>query len=428
MLKAKYQAHKLINVIFYIIVFLVGFYMGVVGQKIGLKDIFSKILMIDTVYADELNVDISSDFNNSYLPTTDNWYSENLIIDIFNQVNLIGQLNLNTSDYLNIYSIYYTTSSTKDYVYIYSTSEYTGNSSRISTSGSYVRIDFTYQNSSNSYRIIYSYLSSTGSSRMVLNTGIAYTLAATNSPSHTINYPLSFDKYYSFNENLFSNNNDFKQVCINPKNAFAISTTDSEYSNPSDFLWFSYQIIQLNSGLYHTLNRSFVWNDETKHVFFNSYNLIDDYFVSDIGLQMQPWVSSSNLTYLYTYDNRYNYYGWNVYPFTINDITSENPIIPIFKFSDSFSTLQLSSFGIAHGGSTRHHYDLTDENNQNLQMCFYIRSFYYLLLLHSLQFALLHILQSSQPVFFLFITYFIIQYNAHNIINPAKTYAEYFPA
>ena len=375
MFKAKYQAHRLVNIIFYIIVFFIGFYIGVMGQKVGIKSLFDKFLIIDTVYADELNVNITSDFNSDFYPSSNNWYDESLIINIFNQVNLIGQLDLNISSYLNIYSINLSPSYPNDYIYIFSTSSFTGSSSQVYTTGSYIRVDI--KPSGNSTQVIYSYLSNVNHSNLqVLNSGISYQLAATNSPSHTINHSLDFSIYHSFNENLFANNNYFKQVCINPIKPFTISTTDNEYSNPSDFLWFPYQIIQLNSGLYHTLNRNFVWNDETKHVFFNSYDLIDDYFITGVGLQMQPWISFSNLTYLYPYDNRYNYYGWNVYPFSITDLNTENPVLPIFKFSDDFITLQLSSFGIAHGGMTRTHYDLTDENNQNLSMCFYINKMY----------------------------------------------------
>lgn len=373
MFKAKYQAHRIVNIIFYIIVFFIGFYMGVMGQKVGIKSLFDKFLMIDTVYAE---TDITSNFDTDFLPTSNNWYDESLIINIFNQVNLIGQLDLNISSYLNVYATF-TASPNNQYTYIFSTSVYTGSSNQVYTTGSHIRVDFRYN--SNNSTVAYTFDSNSNhTSKQVFNSGISYQLAATNSPSHTINYPLDFSIYHSFNENLFSNNNDFKQVCVNPKNAFAISYTELYQNKNSfgDYIWFPYNIIYLNYGRYNTLNSKMIFDEPTtdKHIFFNSSEKFD-LFDTVNGLQLVDGFNAT-ITSSYPYNTRYNYYGWSAYPFAIADANSDSPHIPVYKFSTDFMTVQLSSFGIAHGGGTRTHHDLTDENNQNLSMCFYINKFY----------------------------------------------------
>ena len=48
---AKYKAHRLVNYIFYIIIFAFGFLIGIGAKKLDFKSIISKVFMIDTVNA-----------------------------------------------------------------------------------------------------------------------------------------------------------------------------------------------------------------------------------------------------------------------------------------------------------------------------------------------------------------------------------------
>lgn len=369
MFKAKYQAHKLVNIIFYIIVFLIGFYMGVMGQKIGIRDLFSKFLFIDNVEA------LESQYYHCYstddcfdVPTildngnSGSWDNSSYIYRMFNYyVNKFNYV-ADFSNFNNILVYYTSYGSSTDLTYYFSSTGFTGSLSNFSIGSS---ITITYNFTDNSWLIFTS-----PNNRTISRSYYSYT--ASTQENLNSNFLISYDNYYSFNENFFANNNDFKQVCVNPKNAFAISTTE-QVNDYADFIWFPYNIITLQSASYNTGNSELIFSDDSDHYFFNSYDLIDKVFDSNIGLPIFPYAQNNLMPSIYPYNSRYNYYGWNAYPFGVSNMLTDNPIFRVFKFSENFITAELSDYGIAHGGGgRRHEYDLNDTTNDNLQQCFYI--------------------------------------------------------
>lgn len=392
MFKAKYQAHKLVNIIFYIIVFLIGFYMGVMGQKIGIRDLFSKFLFIDNVEAFTIDtidgVVLDEDFivqkTLEAFPNIDlSVYNKYLITYIYGYPTLGKYISVHimTSEGvedLRVWTKYNSGSSAWYPLYTLSNQPMYRFSYKFDDDSLYGAYHYISEanNPDSTVASLHSKSSTTEVDYSNFNVnGIDTYESGYNS---VLNKMFFSNYYYSFNKNLFSDNHDFKQVCVNPKNAFAISYTELYQNKNSfgDYIWFPYNIIYLNYGRYNTLNSKMIFDEPTtdKHIFFNSSEKFDLFNTVD-GLQLVDGFNAP-ITSSYPYNTRYNYFGWSAYPFAVGSANSDSPDIPVYKFSENFMTVQLSSFGIAHGGGTRIHYDLNDENNQNLSMCFYINKFY----------------------------------------------------
>lgn len=125
-LKLKYKAHRLINIIFYIIIFLLGVFIGYGSKSLKIKDILPNILMIDNVQA----YNITSTINENYIVEK---FSTNSDFDI--------------SIYNNIFCLYNSSSTAYQYCYALSDEALANTSFSYSTSG-YIEIslssDYTY--------------------------------------------------------------------------------------------------------------------------------------------------------------------------------------------------------------------------------------------------------------------------------------------
>ena len=96
-LKYKYKAHKFINYIFYIIVFLVGFLIGFSTEKINFNKLISQVLMIDNVSA--AIIDNYNTFDEEFIY---NSFTLNSEFDI-NEYPYIGCKYYNLSSYPTLY-------------------------------------------------------------------------------------------------------------------------------------------------------------------------------------------------------------------------------------------------------------------------------------------------------------------------------------
>ncbi len=77
-LKYKYKAHKLVNSVFYLIIFLVGFLMGLGVKKINFNKLISNFLMINTVHAYTIDSKNEIEFNEEFIYNAfQNWVSKN---------------------------------------------------------------------------------------------------------------------------------------------------------------------------------------------------------------------------------------------------------------------------------------------------------------------------------------------------------------
>lgn len=98
MFKAKYQAHRLINYFFYLIVFIMGFLIGIGAKKLDFKNLIGKFLMIDNVYAATVThyTVNSSTFTR---PNSSNWYSEETIMGFFDKIIEVTGEDIDFNDY-----------------------------------------------------------------------------------------------------------------------------------------------------------------------------------------------------------------------------------------------------------------------------------------------------------------------------------------
>lgn len=99
-LKYKYKAHKLINTLFYVVVFGIGFILGFGTNKIDFNKLISQVLMIDNVSATTIYT-----YNGTAI-------DEDFIYERFmenNNVNLSTQTDFDITKFPNIYCALYTT-------------------------------------------------------------------------------------------------------------------------------------------------------------------------------------------------------------------------------------------------------------------------------------------------------------------------------
>lgn len=100
-LQYKYKAHRLVNTLFYVIVFIIGFLLGFTCNKIDFSKLLSQVLMIDNVSAEELNIEFS---NLEYIPNSSNYNDEKFIFSVLNEFNKNTNYNYSLKDYPYVYA------------------------------------------------------------------------------------------------------------------------------------------------------------------------------------------------------------------------------------------------------------------------------------------------------------------------------------
>lgn len=102
-LSFKYKAHKLVNYLFYLIIFVLGFFIGFTTNKINLNEIVNKVLMIDHVSALEIEYyDDSSYYTEIVNKLGSPGITEEYAYKLFEKVNNDKNLNLNFNDFSDI--------------------------------------------------------------------------------------------------------------------------------------------------------------------------------------------------------------------------------------------------------------------------------------------------------------------------------------
>ena len=186
---------------------------------------------------------------------------------------------------------------------------------------------------------------------------------------------LDFSEYtvdLKFNENLFKDNPDFKEVCVDSSKHFAITSTimsDVNSVYDFDYIWFPYNLNGIHKILYdNSVETSEIHYEEIiERYFFNTKENIDLYFDNDIpGLELV----------IKGYTDKYSYYGWSAFPFRVYYSESVNQF-NIFWF-DSPTKIYIGNLGedgsVHGGGGSRLDFDNEIDNDNNY--CFYIKNMY----------------------------------------------------
>lgn len=383
-LKFKYKAHKFINYIFYVVIFIAGFLLGFSTEKINFSKLISQVLMIDNVSAYTFN------FNNFTIKNVEAFAIDNIPStwkDSFNleEYPLVSVMFSNTSTkeiqvgfYKDLESIRFE-SDTSNYYSIKSLS--------ISSFCYYVIKETGY----------YKYEGGCGVGNIPGGNGSYLTLGfgpytnfnvsevgeIVHNSSSNLNYfnsrvnKLDFSDYLiklEYNENLFKDNPDFKEVCVQEGKTFAITSTEMSDINSAfdyDYIWFPYDLNGLSKILYDNSTDSneihFTQEEATERYFYNTKENIDSFYSDDIlGLELE----------IKGYTDKYSYYGWSAWPFRLYYSESYNQY-NIFTLKEPTKIFigNLGSGGSVHGGG-----GLTLDGDEEIEIsneyCFYIKNIY----------------------------------------------------
>lgn len=383
-LKYKYKAHKLVNLIFYFIVFFAGFILGFVSNKIDIKKMVSEFLMIDNVSALTEVKSGTITLPSNLKVTSSNFKNEEYIYKLFNYVVESSELDISFNDFSNVFGFNYQPryEPTSETYYYFSTSDWYWYSNNSSNKYSQTKGDVFYLEyvSTSSFKYHY-YTNDDSLDYQTFGGGSKYYVFSTHDFSGSTGFlnVLDFSSYMSleFNENIFKNNSNFKEVCVESGKAFAITNNTMSDVNSSydfDYIWFPYNL----NGLYKVLYDSSVEDHEVNYTeeesqeryFFNTRENINAFYSSDIP--------GSYLT-LKGYNDKYSYYGWSAWPFRMYyDENNSNVQFTIFELKEPTKIFvgNLSSGGNVHGGGGRNHLDGDEEITINDSYCFYIKNIY----------------------------------------------------
>lgn len=362
-LGAKYKAHKFVNIIFYVIVFVFGFLVGIGAKKININTLFSKVLMIDNVNAYTIYSDsnITIDEEQIY-----NWFSTNFPNFDLEQYPYFYMYPNGSGYYMRFYSKNIDTFS---YEGTASNNRYKFNTNGISYSNYYIVYDTsthslnlnpTGAGNPNTYTSNPFYLNSKVNN---LNTITNFNFSDLGAPTtYNSNNKLDFSEYavpeMVFDEDLFANDPNFKEVCVNNYDTFSI--TSNEYSSHfedtfrtytnRDAIWFKGNIHGLNTKIYKDPKDFYVPSFYENIYYFDSLESINDIY------------STTGLNSIYNgsgYTDKYKYYGYSSHLFQMLFDNSEN---------DSTTTLNIFSFDDPY-------VEYLDGTKEYLeQFCFYIKT------------------------------------------------------
>lgn len=350
-LKYKYKAHKFINYAFYVIVFLIGFGIGFCAKEINFNKLISQVLMIDNVSAYTITTINGIEVNEEY---------------IYNMFSSQDSENFNLENYPMIYCSYIPNSTTTrvscnahpklvfESSYYVKTNSSNGFRFGLNSSNNTLRsFQFNIKPDGtivwNSIGVIKN--ASTLFFDLVHNTSSTGTKMYTNFLPSSINgTPNTYDGYYNqldfninleFNENLFKDNSDFKEVCVNNYDTFSITSNEvQDYDDNNspmyhsfDFMWFPNGMKGISTWGYDSEEHDHVYIfEESENTFsgwwywLNTKEEIDLYFGRD-----NPGL------YLETkgYTDKYSYYNYTLYPFEMT-FTETYHRYQVFWFKDPY--------------------------------------------------------------------------------------------
>ena len=382
-LKYKYKAHKLINTLFYVVVFVIGFVLGFGAEKIDFNKLVSQVLMIDNAKAYTITTTSSG--------------------EVINEDFIISKFSSYISDFdVNDYEFAYYKWSGQQYWTVYAiVKENIHLAIQDSSDGDlgYGSVNCNIETGKPCYYLFnirtsgsqaVSYASSGGVTIQYSNFD---SLSQYNS-SFTYNYSsknkLDFSKHtvkLEYNENLFKDNPDFKQVCVNPDTRFAITSnnitytdeeTELKYFNGIDFIWFSYVPDGLTTYLYSSAEETkktpltkdgplFNGINPGKWYYLDEKEEIDKFFNTNSSKgEIYPGVTLE----LEGYTDKYSYFGWYFHPFVVHfDNTQDgNNFFNVFHFKDKLNFYSILENGLDYYEEL--------ENARNGNICFYIKNTY----------------------------------------------------
>lgn len=378
-LKYKYKAHKLVNILFYAIVFIVGFSLGFTSNKIDFSKLLSQVLMIDSVSAYEILKDdyitITEKEVVEYFET-----HEDFNLNEYNRISCTTSLDSLTcsafsKDTIFRSSVLYGEDPYKYYLVNYIGSYFIFNLEKNNTdnyyfqgvelkTGEYGRGFYNQHGKYQSYQNF--------------NFDSSLSVSQWNDSLNVLDFS-NYTVDLIFNENLFKDNPDFKEVCVPNNKDFAISTNnfeinenpDSEYYGAKhyssyEFIWFPYYPKGLVSYLYDNSKDTNIWIPEADDTYFDLHPIYH-YWLDEKEEIDRVWDLEDPGSFLNSlgYTDKYSYFGWYTHPFVVSYASAGLRQFSVFRFNENFEFYSTLENGIDYFEKL--------EEARNGNICFYIR-------------------------------------------------------
>ena len=301
-LKMKFKAHRLVNYLFYIIIFFVGFFIGFGAKNLNIKNIISQLMFIDNVEARTLATVNGTAIDEDYIYNRfiEKW--ENFDINIYNKINC-GWYN-NTTKSLHCVALSSSTFNSKTFVSKDAAVSFNGNSNVYKVKYSVPNnktdaYEFLYETATNTYTSSKFYDSSTVS-------------------DSNLNY---FNFYYNNWQASISAGSNFS--------VSEVSSSEDSYFNALDFSkYIKYTITENNNNIKYTYTFNYVdlkdlpttsnWSQED--YIYNLFNRVNNKF--DLKLKFKDFsyvfVNASKNTYS-LYFSKSEFYKTDYYHLYVNN-------------------------------------------------------------------------------------------------------------
>lgn len=349
-LQYKYKAHRLVNTLFYIIIFVIGFVLGFGANKIDFNKLISQVLMIDNVQAlDATRYDCGSNcIELQNLPNIDNYSNYLFIEQLFTELNTNLETNFDISDYDHVVIRDLSSSTIQHYIYTFSKSKLIVDGYYLEGTDDSIVFGIRITES-----ILYYYINdykNVEEGELLYSTG-GDKFSSENTIG-TLNNEYSFEltnvfKEITFNENLFKDNPDFKEVCVNSYDTFSVTSNQitgidengDNYFKDYDFMFFPYRVNGITTYIYDTTKENNVYIPENDNniedrflgwwYFLNNKEVIDGIYDKE---------NPGNYLKQKGYTDKYSYYGYMVVPIEM-DFRVDKHYYPVFWFKDPYIEL-----------------------------------------------------------------------------------------
>lgn len=383
-LKYKYKAHKFINYAFYLVVFIAGFLLGFSTEKIDINKLVSQVLMIDNVSAIEIGTINGNKINEEYIFNTFNDFEDGFLAEypyIVCTYHTTPKLECTaySEEYFN--SLYLKV--TDSYKYGIGTTGYGNYKLRFSIdkTGVITGPSKSVNNGTGSSSTVDIQFWRNGTGYTVYSNFDPKTITGSNSTYSKAWKTLDFSDYainLKYNENLFKDNPDFKEVCVNNYDTFSITSNEitsygddgSPQYHDFDFIWFQNGLAYLSVFQYDS--------EASTHINFPGYDensLIGWGYWLDTKEEIDKHFSNDNpgmYLALKGYEDKYSYYNWTFYPFEMT-FTTDYHFYTIFSFNNSY--LKQAGISTVVDNAYIKYLDGTIKEDSD-QYCFYIKNEY----------------------------------------------------
>lgn len=300
-LKMKFKAHRLVNYLFYVIIFFVGFFIGFGAKNLNIKNIISQLMFIDNVEARTIATVNGTPIDEDYVYSRFKEKWENFDINIYNKISC-GWFNNTTK---SLHCVALTTNAFNNKTFVAKDSNVTYNGTNV------FRVRYSIPNNkTDAYEFMYETSTNTYTSSKLYD-------SSTVSDSNL--------NYFSF----YFNNWQSGVSAASNFSVSEVSSSEDSYFNAFDFSkYIEYTITENNNNIKYTYTFNYAdlkdlpttsnWSQED--YIYNLFNTVNNKF--DLKLKFKDFsyvfaVASKN-TYSF-YFSKSEFYKTDYYHLYVNN-------------------------------------------------------------------------------------------------------------